>query len=282
MKYGASFPVADWGDVIALRDFAQAMEDGGMDYISLSTHILAMPVGSAPGERPHHYLGPYREPMVLFSHLAALTSRIRFRTAVLILPLYPTALLARLAGDVSLISGGRLELGVGISWNPREYDALGQDMKVRGQRMEEQVILLRRLLTEPFVTFEGRFHRLESIGLNQLPPPVPIYLGVGAEDYLLRRAARLGDGWIPLADPVEPMWRLRAFLEEEGKDPSSFMVSGRLMAGQGGPKEWVENTRRLHEAGINDMEIYPGSGLAGPAAGARILEARDALRQEFG
>ena len=282
MKYGASFPVGDWGDVIALRDYAQTVEGSGFDYVSLSTHLLAMPPGSAPGERPHHYLGPYREPMALFSYLAGFTERIRFRTAVLILPLYPTALIARLAADVSIITGGRLELGVGISWNPREYEALGQDMRVRGRRFEEQIVLLRRMLTEPFVSFEGEFHRLDNIGLNQLPPPVPIYLGVGAEDRLLRRAARLGDGWIPLTDPVEPLERLRRFLEEEGKDFGSFMVSGRLMAGAGGPKEWVEHTRRLYEAGIRDIEVFPGGGLTGNEAAMRVMEAREVLNREFG
>ena len=282
MRYGASFPVGDWGDVLALRDFAQAMDEGGMDYVSLSTHLLAMPPGSLPDERPHHYLGPYREPMVLFSHLAGLTQRVRFRTALLILPLYPTALLARLAGDVSIIGGGRLELGVGISWNPREYEALGQDVHVRGKRFEEQIALLRKLWTEPYVTFEGRWHRLEGIGLNQLPPPIPILIGAGTEDYLLRRVARLGDGWIPLADPVEPLTRLRRFVEAEGKDPEAFQISGRLMAGQGGPKEWVQHVRRLHKASIKDVELFPGQGLTGAAAAARLLEVRDVLAQEFG
>jgi probable F420-dependent oxidoreductase len=282
MRYGASFPVADWGDPIALRDFAQTMDGAGMDYVSLSTHLLSMPAGSMPNEPPHHYLGPYREPMVLFSYLAGLTQRVRFRTAVLILPLYPTALIARLAGDVSVISSGRLELGVGISWNPREYQALGQDIHVRGKRMVEQIALLRRLWSEPHVTFAGRFHQLDGIGLGQLPPPIPIYVGAGTDDYLLRRTARIGDGWIPLADPVEPLTRLRRFLEEAGKDPASFMVSGRLMAGEHDPKAWVQHVRRLHEAGINDMEMFPGRGLTGVAAAERLLEVRRVLTEEFG
>jgi probable F420-dependent oxidoreductase len=220
--------------------------------------------------------------MALFAYLAGLTRRIRFRTAVLILPLYPTALLARLAGDVSVISGGRLELGVGISWNPREYEALGQDVHVRGRRFEEQITVLRKLWTEPYVSFEGRWHRLDGIGLAQLPPPVPVLIGAGTEDRLLRRIARLGDGWIPLADPVEPLTRLRRFVEAEGKDPEAFQVSGRLMAGHGGPKEWVAHVRRLREAGIRDIEIFPGQGLTGAAAAERLLAARDVLAQEYG
>jgi probable F420-dependent oxidoreductase len=282
MKYGASFPVGDWGDPVALRDFAQTMDEAGFDYASLSTHLLSMPAGSLPDEPPHHYIGPYREPMVLFSHLAGLTRRIRFRTAVLILPLYPTALIARLAADVAIISGGRLDLGVGISWNPREYQALGQDVHVRGRRIQEQIRLLRRMWTEPHVDFEGEFHHLDGIGLGQLPPPIPILIGAGTEDYLLRRVARLGDGWIPLTDPVEPLTRLRRFVEAEGKDPATFQVSGRLMAGRGGPSEWVETTRRLHDAGIEDMEVFPGQGLTGAAAATLLLQARDVLSREFG
>src|SRR6266545_8399653 len=282
MRYGGSFPVSDWPDIVALRDLAQALDEGGMDYVSLSTHLMSMPLGSLPDEPLHHYVGPYREPMVLFSYLAGQTERIKFRTAVLILPLYPTALLAKQAGDVSMISCGRLELGVGISWNPREYEALGQTMKARGQRFEEQITLLRRMWTEPHVSFEGRFHKVDGMGLNQLPPPIPVYLGVGFEDHLLRRAARLGDGWIPLGDPVEPLQRLRRFLEEEGRDPATFNVSGRLMAGQDGSKEGVERVRRLHEAGINDMEIFPGRGLSGKEAAARLLEARKVLFEKFG
>jgi probable F420-dependent oxidoreductase len=282
MRYGASFPVADWGDPLALRDFAQAMDGAGMDYVSLSTHLLSMPAGSLPDEPPHHYLGPYREPMVLFSYLAGLTQRIRFRTAVLILPLYPTALIARLAADVSIITGGRLELGVGISWNPREYQALGQDVHVRGKRMVEQIALLRKLWSQPHVTFEGSFHQLAGIGLGQLPPRIPILIGAGIENYLLRRVARIGDGWIPLTDPVEPLQRLRRYLEEEGRDPDAFMVSGRLMAGERDPKAWVQHVRRLHEAGISDVEMFPGRGLVGGAAAERLLEARRVLMEEFG
>ena len=282
MRYGASFPVADWSDAVALRDFAQAMDGSGMDYVSLSTHLLSMPAGALPNEPPHHYVGPYREPMALFSYLAGLTQRIKFRTAVLILPLYPTALIARLAGDVSIISGGRLELGVGISWNPREYQALGQDVHVRGKRMVEQIALLRKLWSDPHVTFEGRFHHLDGIGLGQLPPRIPILIGAGIEEFLLRRVARIGDGWIPLTDPVEPLQRLRRHLEEEGRDPDAFMVSGRLMAGEHDPKAWVQHVRRLHEAGINDMEMFPGRGLVGAAAAERLLEARRVLMEEFG
>jgi probable F420-dependent oxidoreductase len=282
MKYGGSFPVSDWSDMTAMRDIAQAMDEGGMDYVSIATHILGHPMGSMPNEPPHHYYGPFREPMVLFAWLAGQTRRIFMRTAVLILPAYPTALLAKQAADVSIASGGRLELGVGISWNPREYQALGQDFHTRGAGLEEQIALLRRLWSEPNVTFEGKWHHLDDIGLNQLPPRIPILIGAGISEPLQRRVARLGDGWIPLTDPVEPLKKLRRYVEEEGKDWSKFQVSGRLMIGDTGPKQWVEHVRRLHEAGINDMEIFPGRGFSGPAAAEKLLEVRSVLLGEFG
>jgi probable F420-dependent oxidoreductase len=282
MRYGGSFPVSDWGDMTVLREIAQTLDEGGMDYCSLATHILGHPLGSMPNEPLHHYYGPFREPLVLFAWLAGQTRRIVFRTAVLILPVYPTALLAKQAADIAIASGGRLELGVGISWNEREYQALGQNFHTRGARLEEQITLLRRLWTERYVSFKGRWHHLDDIGLNQLPPRIPILIGAGVTEPLQRRVARLGDGWIPLTDPVEPLKNLRRYVEEEGKDFSKFQVSGRLMIGDTGPKQWIETTRRLHEAGINDMEIFPGRGFAGPVAAEKLLEVRTVLMQEFG
>lgn len=282
MKYGGSLPVGDWPDIDALRAFAQTLDEGGMDYVSIATHVLGMALGSVPDQPLHHYYGPFREPLVLFAYLAGQTRRIHLRTAVLILPAYPTALLAKQAADVSIISGGRLELGVGISWNPREYEALGQDFHTRGKRLEEQIVLLRKMWAEPQVTFVGRWHRLDGIGVSQVPPPIPILMGAGPEDRLLRRVARLGDGWIPLVDPVEPLQRLRQFLEEAGRDPKTFRVSGRLAIAQGEAKDWVERVRRLHEAGIEDIEIFPGRGLSGAAAAEKLLEVRGLLASEFG
>jgi hypothetical protein len=120
------------------------------------------------------------------------------------------------------------------------------------------------------------------MGLNQLPPPIPILIGAGTEEHLLRRVARIGDGWIPLGDPIEPLARLRRYLEEEGRDPVSFRISGRLMAGQGEPKDWVAQVRRLSEAGVNEMELFPGRGVSGAEAAALLLRAQKVLRDEFG
>jgi probable F420-dependent oxidoreductase len=266
-----------------LRDIAQALEAGGMDFATLATHLISQPLNTLPDHPLHHYFGPFREPLILFAYLSASTSRIVFRSSIMILPAYPTTLAAKQAADVSIMSDGRLELGVGISWNPREYSALGQDFTNRGKRLEEQVSLLRRLWTEPFVTFQGKYHQLEEMGLNQLPPRIPLLLGVGTSDYLLRRAARLGDGWLPLGDPVESIAKLKGFIEEEGRDPAGFLINGQLMLGQTGPQEWVEKVRRLHDAGVTDVEIFPGRGApTGLAAAELLLQARNVLKEEFG
>jgi probable F420-dependent oxidoreductase len=132
----------------------------------------------------------------MFAYLAAITERIHFATGILILPQRQTALVARQAADVDLLSGGRLRLGVGIGWNQVEYEALGQDFRTRGARQEEQIELLRRLFTEPVVDFSGRFDRVDRASLVPKPTrPIPIWLG-GFSEVAFDRAARLADGFI--------------------------------------------------------------------------------------
>ncbi len=132
----------------------------------------------------------------MFAYLAGVTDRIGFATGVLILPQRQTALVARQAADVDLLSGGRLRLGVGIGWNYVEYDALGQDFRTRGARQEEQIGLLRQLFSEPVVDFTGRFDRVDRASLVPRPTrPLPIWLG-GSSEAAFDRAARLADGFM--------------------------------------------------------------------------------------
>ncbi len=226
MKFGAGFALTAQADPIALRDMAQTLDGAGFDYVTTAGHLLCAPPDSYTGRPLPTYVGPFREPFVFFAYLAAVTQRLAFRTSILILPLFPTALVAKQAAELSLLSGGRFQLGVGISWNQAEYEALGQDFKTRGRRLEEQIVVLRRLWTEPFVTFEGRFHTLSGVGLNQLPKqPIPVWIGCAPEEPLLRRVARVADGWLPQVDPAEPLARLRGYLTEAGRDPSSCGVT---------------------------------------------------------
>jgi probable F420-dependent oxidoreductase len=162
----------------------------------------------------------------MFAHLAGITERIRFATGVLVLPQRQTALVARQAADVDLLSGGRLRLGVGVGWNHVEYEALGQDFRTRGARQEEQIELLRRLFTEPVVDFSGRFDRVDRAALMPKPARrIPIWLG-GSSEAAFDRAARLADGFIFFGggiDHVIDAWkRLRDRVGGLGRSVDDF------------------------------------------------------------
>jgi probable F420-dependent oxidoreductase len=162
----------------------------------------------------------------MFAYLAGITERIHFATGVLVLPQRQTALVARQAADLDLLSGGRLRLGVGVGWNHVEYEALGQDFRTRGARQEEQIQLLRRLFTEPVVDFSGRFDRVDRASLVPKPTrPIPIWLG-GSSDAAFDRAARLADGFIFFGGGVDhtiDAWnRLRDRVHGLGRSVEDF------------------------------------------------------------
>jgi probable F420-dependent oxidoreductase len=199
MQIGAVYPQIELrGDPTAVRRIGRAVEDLGFDHLLAYDHVL----GAVHTDRTPQLTGPYteqdpfHEPFVMFAYLAGVTERIRFATGILILPQRQTALVARQAADVDLLSGGRLRLGVGVGWNYVEYEALGQDFRTRGARQEEQIELLRRLFTEPVVDFSGRFDRVDRAALVPKPTrPIPIWLG-GSGEVAFDRAARLADGFI--------------------------------------------------------------------------------------
>jgi probable F420-dependent oxidoreductase len=199
VQIGVVYPQIELGgDPSAVRRFGRAVEELGFDYLLAYDHVLgAVHSGRAPRlTGPYTERDPFHDPFVMFAYLAGITERIGFATGVLILPQRQTALVARQASDVDLLSDGRLRLGVGVGWSPVEYEALGQDFRTRGTRQEEQIELLRRLFTEPIVDFAGRFDRIDRAALVPKPArSVPIWLG-GSSEKAFERAARLGDGFI--------------------------------------------------------------------------------------
>lgn len=275
MQFGTAFPMIALKDPAEVKDFAQTAEGAGMDYVTFSGHFLSTQPGRYPDRPQPLYAGPYHEPLVTFAYLTGLTTRLQFLTSVLILPLFPTALIAKQAAELSILSGGRLRLGVAISWNPLEYQAMGQDIHTRGRRIEEQITLLRRLWTEPFVTFQGEFHQLEDVGLYRLPDrPIPIWMGSGTDDKVLRRVARLADGWLPNVDPAEPVQRLKGYLAEEGRDASAFGFGGRLSAANDNPDEWITAARRLQDIGVTHVSISGPPDVPALTALERVAKAR--------
>jgi probable F420-dependent oxidoreductase len=229
MEIGVAYPQIELrGDPAAVGEFARAVEDLGFDHILAYDHVL----GAVHADRTPPLTGPYTErdpfhdPFVMFAYLAGVTERISFTTGILVLPQRQTALVARQATDVDLLSGGRLRLGVGIGWNHVEYEALGQDFHTRGARQEEQIELLRRLFTEPVVDFSGRFDRIDRASLMPKPTrSIPIWLG-GSGEKAFDRASRLADGFIffggGVAHAVDSWGQMRERVGDLGRSVEDF------------------------------------------------------------
>jgi probable F420-dependent oxidoreductase len=283
MKIGVVFPQTEIGqDPAAIRDYAQAVESMGY------THILAFDsvVGANP-DRPEGWGSPYdyrhafHEPFVLFGFCAAVTRRIELATGVLILPQRQTALVAKQAAEVDVLSGGRLRLGIGVGWNPVEFETLGENIGNRGRRVEEQLEVMRLLWTRELVTYEGRWNRVPDAGIKPLPVqrPIPVWMG-GESEAVLRRAARLADGWITLqtfrpgAAAQQTVDRLRGLVREAGRDPAAFGIEGRVALAQLPPEERGKEMaawramRGITHLCVNTM----GLGLPGPDEHVKALE----------
>lgn len=239
MKIGAVYPQIELrGDPEAVRRIGTGVESLGFDYLLTYDHVLgAVHEGREPKlTGPYTQEHPFHDPLVMFAHLAALTRRLELATGILILPQRQTALVARQAADLDLLSGGRFRLGVGIGWNYVEYQALGQSFKTRGRREAEQVELLRKLWSEPLVTFDGQFDRIDRACINPRPPrPIPIWFG-GYSQPVYERAARLGDGFIftgSVERAAEGWNQVERHLREAGRDVAAFgkeMIVGRFDA----------------------------------------------------
>ncbi|MDP7415205.1 MAG: LLM class F420-dependent oxidoreductase, partial [SAR202 cluster bacterium] len=185
MKFGAVFPQIEFGnDPVAIRDYAQAAEGMGFEHIIVYDHVVGANAASRPGwSGAYNHNNPFHEPFVFFGYLAGVTETIGLVTAVIILPQRQTALVAKQAAEVDVLSGGRLRLGIGTGWNQVEYEALGENFHNRGRRSEEQIKLMRQLWTNELVTFDGRWHKVTDAGINPLPVqrPIPVWLGGSAD-----------------------------------------------------------------------------------------------------
>jgi probable F420-dependent oxidoreductase len=270
MKIGVVFPQSEIGsDPGVIRDFAQAVEALGYSHLLVYDHVL----GAHPDREPR-LTGPYthetlfHEPFVLFGYLAAVTKTIELVTGVIILPQRQTALVAKQAAEVDILSGGRLRLGIGTGWNYVEYDALNENFHNRGKRQEEQVALLRRLWAEPVVDFTGKWHRIDRAGILPLPGrQIPIWFG-GGDDRVLERAARIGDGMIPLFPPndagKERLAKLDGYLKQYGRDRSTFGLEAQV-GYVAGPDKWQEQASAWRDLGADYICVRTmGAGLATP------------------
>ena len=262
MLLNALFPTRDIGpDPAKIRDWAQAAEGLGYHGIEVADHVF----GAAPrGDWKPVYseTDPFHETFTTMAFIAAVTKTIRLCSGVLILPQRQTGLVAKQAAEVDILSGGRLRLGVGVGWNHVEYEALGTEWRTRGARQAEQIEVMRRLWTEDLVTFDGRFHKLTAVNLLPVPVqrPIPIWFG-GSSDAVLERAARLGDGWMPILAPdaegEAKLARLREHLKAFGRDPATFGLEGWLRMHERDPERWAAAAQGWQRLGAQMVMLYP-------------------------
>ncbi|MFC4116722.1 LLM class F420-dependent oxidoreductase [Nonomuraea zeae] len=260
MQIGVVFPQTELGaDAGAVRAYGQGVEELGFRHVMAFDHVVgADPAVHQGWQGPYDVRTTFHEPMVVFGYLAALTS-LELVTSIIILPQRQTVLAAKQAAEVDLLSGGRFRMGVGLGWNQVEYEALGQDFATRGKRVEEQVELMRRLWTEPSVTFEGTYDRVTGAGLAPLPiqRPIPVWFGAQSPA-AYRRAGRLADGWFPQWSPGPKLDEAKTLVEEAaaqaGRDPATLGMEGRAQW-RGSAEELDELVRGWREAGATHLAI---------------------------
>ena len=262
MQLNALFPTRDIGtDPAKIHDWAQAVEDLGYACIEVPDHVYG--ATARDGWTPiYDENDPFHETFVTLGFLAAVTKTIRLSSGVLILPQRQTGVVAKQAAEADILSGGRLRLGIGVGWNFVEYEALGSDWKTRGARQAEQVEVLRRLWTEDLVTFSGRFHDLNEVNITPPPVqrPIPIWFG-GSSDAVVKRAARLGDGWMPIiapdAEAEQKIATLHKHLETFGRDPATFGIEGWLRMNEADPERWAAAAEGWRRLGADIVMLYP-------------------------
>ncbi|HIG43218.1 MAG: LLM class F420-dependent oxidoreductase [bacterium] len=279
MKIGVVFPQTEIGaDPATIAEFAVTTESLGYDHLLAYDHVLGANTASRPDwQGPYTTESMFQEPLVLFSYLAGLTKSIELVTGVIILPQRQTALVAKQAACVDVISGGRLRLGVGTGWNDVEYQALGEDFKNRGVRCEEQIELLRQLWRDEAITFEGQWHKVTDAGLNPLPLQrnIPIWLG-GMAPKVIDRVGRIADGWFPFANKelANQIQQMHECAKQAGRDPASIGVECIVPA-----DTHVDRLKLLQEQGVTHFALVTmNQELASPQAHIdAISEARDKL-----
>ncbi len=261
LRIGVVFPQAELGgDRGAVREYAAAVTELGYSHIVVYDHVLGADPAVHRGWRgPYDVDTTFHEPMVLFGFLAAITP-LELVSGIVILPQRQTALVAKQAAEVDLLTEGRFRLGVGLGWNPVEYEALGKDFSNRGERIAEQVQLMRMLWTERSVTFAGTHERITGAGIAPLPlqRPIPVWFGATSRR-AVRRAGRIADGWFPRSPPGPELADLLAALHqgaaEAGRDPAEIGIEGRVAAGPRNAEEVASAAAQWRELGATHLSL---------------------------
>jgi probable F420-dependent oxidoreductase len=277
LKLGAVFPTTVIGpDIEAIRAFAEGVEELGFDHLLTYDHVLgaSRDRGPRPLIGPYDHTHPFHEPFVLFGYLAAITHQVELVIGVLVAPQRQTALLAKQAAQLQLVSQGRLRLGVGTGWNWVEYQSLGADFERRGAVLDEQITLLRRLWSEAVVDFVGEFHHIDRAGIAPRPQqPIPLWFG-GHSAPAFRRASRTGDGHLFAhlrPDTLEQVRLLKAMVAEAGRSSREFGLEA-ITDVSLGSQDWVRRAADWNDAGGTHLSVrtMPTSGV--PDSGCRTVD----------
>ena len=270
MELGVVFPQTEIGaDPAAIRDYAEGVDEMGLSHMLVYDEVLGTdPSGHEGWSGTFDYEDMFHEPLVLYGYLAGITRKIRLVTSILVITARQTALVAKQAAEVDVLSDGRFTLGLGLGWSRVAYRGLGEDFQNRGRRCEEQIEVLRALWTKESVDFTGEWHRIEHAGINPLPVqrPIPIWLGGGAEP-VVRRIGRLADGWLvsevaPDAEFASTLERMRGYAEEAGRDPASIGLNAEIEVSSTPSEQWAAEAEKWDSLEATHLSVQTmGAGL---------------------
>ncbi len=280
MRIGAVFPQTEISaDPAAVKDYAQAVEGLGFDHILTFDHVLGGNAATHDLKGPYKHTDSFHELFVLYGYLAAVTEKIELTSGIIIIGQRQTALVAKQAAAIDILSRGRMRLGIGIGWNDVEYEALGMNFTDRGKRCEEQVEVMRALWCNDLITYDGKWHKITDAGLNPLPPqqPIPIWFG-GHADAVMRRVASMGDGWFPIFELDDSgkaaLDKLRGYIEGAGRDPAEVGIETFNTVAGKTPDDWATAARLWKQQGATHISANTMN------AGFSSLDAHiDALRR---
>jgi probable F420-dependent oxidoreductase len=295
-----TFAADDPGSWSHLVERVRAADAAGLDRMALSDHVVfgedleaygdPAKGGTAGGRQPTGPDGHWLEPLATIAHLSAVTTNLRFSTNILIAALRRPAVLAKTASTIDVLSGGRLDLGVGVGWQKEEYEACGLDYADRGAELDHTLEVLQTLWRETAASIHS--DRLTFEKIHQMPKPVqpggvPIWVSGTVNPRSMRRLARFGAGWIPwgpdAADLPTGIRKMRAAVEAEGRDPAGIAVVANLpvVADDSGAVDLdatVAGVPDLVEAGATDFRVGLRLAPDAPDAQARIAELVGAFR----
>ena len=269
----AAEPAGDWQ---RLFDLAVAADRAGIGRLAVSEHVVfgerldryADPArgGLAGGRQPTGPDGAWLEPLTVLAMVGALTERVRLCSTVMLAALRRPIVLAKTAATIDVLTGGRLDLGVGVGWQQEEYEAAGLDFSARGRLLDHTLEVCHALWTQPKASISDE--QLSFSDVHQMPKPtagaVPVWVSGTANERSMARLARYGSGWIPwgpdAADVVAGIAKMRAAVVAAGRDPVDIEVAGALPLvrdNDGNPQvgPTMDTVRGLVEAGVTDFRI---------------------------